>query len=353
MSFASSPTLGPDGRLANPVALDNGHAVPGEPDSCQSAMNPGGASPRPQETPGTYYWQVWRLCTGCPTSYETGPVLRFTLGSSARPVLKLPARSVRRLSGDRDGERRRVGGRQRGDGRALPAGPWSRVAGDTLVGDQAEITVSLPKGSQRVRVTATVGSQTLASPEVKRTVRGAGARRTRLTSGSYRGTTGPGTRSASFRVAGRTTARLQGLRPYAVPSLPPASSRRRSAPLRLRGSGWRPTAVSSGWRRLRSDTAIRVRGGWSAPSYGRPGRALGGHLQRQHVVPRSPRLASAPWSVKMTIFTVKTVSATQFKAQCLALLDEAAAGGEIVVTDRGRPVALVVAAEPPADLRRA
>ena len=122
VSFASSPSLGPDGRLADPVGLDNGHAVPGEPDSCQSAMNPGGASPRPQETPGTYYWQVWRICTGCPSSYETGPVLSFTLGSSARPGVEAAGARVRRLSGDRDGERRRIGGRQRGDGRTLPGG---------------------------------------------------------------------------------------------------------------------------------------------------------------------------------------------------------------------------------------
>lgn len=53
----------------------------------------------------------------------------------------------------------------------------------------------------------------------------------------------------------------------------------------------------------------------------------------------------------MTVVIMKHVSATRFKAQCLALLDEAAAGEEIVVTKHGRPVALVVAAEPPADLR--
>ena len=52
----------------------------------------------------------------------------------------------------------------------------------------------------------------------------------------------------------------------------------------------------------------------------------------------------------MTTVIMKQVSATRFKAQCLALLDEAAAGEEIVVTKHGRPVALVVAAEPPADL---
>jgi prevent-host-death family protein len=52
----------------------------------------------------------------------------------------------------------------------------------------------------------------------------------------------------------------------------------------------------------------------------------------------------------MTI-VMKEVSATRFKAQCLAFLDEAAAGEEIVVTKHGRPVARVLGADAPADLR--
>jgi prevent-host-death family protein len=48
---------------------------------------------------------------------------------------------------------------------------------------------------------------------------------------------------------------------------------------------------------------------------------------------------------------MKQVSATRFRAQCLALLDEVAAGEEIVVTKHGRPVARVVAAQPAADLQ--
>jgi prevent-host-death family protein len=44
----------------------------------------------------------------------------------------------------------------------------------------------------------------------------------------------------------------------------------------------------------------------------------------------------------------KIVTASKFKAQCLALLDEVSATGEeIVVTKRGRAVARVVAAVPP------
>jgi prevent-host-death family protein len=48
----------------------------------------------------------------------------------------------------------------------------------------------------------------------------------------------------------------------------------------------------------------------------------------------------------------RTVSASQFKSQCLAMLDEiAATGEEIVVTKRGRAVARVSPATDPESLR--
>ncbi|HEV2973659.1 MAG TPA: type II toxin-antitoxin system Phd/YefM family antitoxin [Solirubrobacteraceae bacterium] len=48
----------------------------------------------------------------------------------------------------------------------------------------------------------------------------------------------------------------------------------------------------------------------------------------------------------------RTVSASQFKSQCLAMLDEiAATGEEIVVTKRGRAVARVSPATEPESLR--
>lgn len=47
----------------------------------------------------------------------------------------------------------------------------------------------------------------------------------------------------------------------------------------------------------------------------------------------------------------RTISATQFKARCLALLDEVAESGEtLVVTKRGKPVARVEPARPPRSL---
>lgn len=47
----------------------------------------------------------------------------------------------------------------------------------------------------------------------------------------------------------------------------------------------------------------------------------------------------------------RTISASRFKAQCLAMLDEVASTGEeIVVTKRGRPVARLVAVGTPSGL---
>ncbi len=52
------------------------------------------------------------------------------------------------------------------------------------------------------------------------------------------------------------------------------------------------------------------------------------------------------------VMSTRTVSASQFKAQCLAMLDEVAATGEeITVTKRGRAVARVLAAREPQSLR--
>jgi prevent-host-death family protein len=52
------------------------------------------------------------------------------------------------------------------------------------------------------------------------------------------------------------------------------------------------------------------------------------------------------------VMSTRTVSASQFKAQCLAMLDEVAATGEeIVVTKRGRAVARLSAVNEPESLR--
>jgi prevent-host-death family protein len=48
----------------------------------------------------------------------------------------------------------------------------------------------------------------------------------------------------------------------------------------------------------------------------------------------------------------KTLTATRFKAQCLALLDEVAETGEsLLITKHGRPVARIDPIQPPVSLR--
>ena len=191
VSFSTGTATGPDGRLTDPVALGTGAYVAGSEDQCASALGAGG-SVRPQETPGVYYWQVWRLCTGCPTSYEVGPVLKLTLGSPAKPTLRLPKKLYAGYP---------VIATVGGDG--LPTGTtvtverkagsrWTRAGVGTLASNVAEPTVTLPKGKQTVRVSATLGGQTLTSAEVTRTVRAATAKAGRVTAGRYRGTVGPG-----------------------------------------------------------------------------------------------------------------------------------------------------------------
>ncbi len=52
------------------------------------------------------------------------------------------------------------------------------------------------------------------------------------------------------------------------------------------------------------------------------------------------------------VMSTRTVSASQFKARCLAMLDEVAnTGEEIVITKRGRAVVRVIAATEPPGLR--
>ncbi len=47
----------------------------------------------------------------------------------------------------------------------------------------------------------------------------------------------------------------------------------------------------------------------------------------------------------------RTIAASRFKAQCLALLDEVAATGQaLVITKRGKPLARLTPLEPPESL---
>jgi hypothetical protein len=173
VSFATSPALGSDGRLNQDsvVALDNGHVSNTLPQGqCRATFAAGGGE-RPQERPGTYFWQVWRLCTGCAGGYEVGPVRRLVLRTPGRPRVQPPARAYAgylvaiglRLGGVADGARstlqRRVGGR------------WKALGSDGLLGGKGEVVIALPGGRQQLRAVVSSGEETLVGPERSLVVR--------------------------------------------------------------------------------------------------------------------------------------------------------------------------------------
>src|SRR3954468_13902087 len=113
--FATAPQLGSDGRLLESNRVASGGALRSNAgaDQCRSAM---ASSSKPQVTPGTYYWQVIRLCVACPGDYETSAVRRFTVRTAPALTVAAPARAYEgcpavlslRAKGVPDGGRMRV-----------------------------------------------------------------------------------------------------------------------------------------------------------------------------------------------------------------------------------------------------
>ena len=192
LMFATKPDLGTDGRLkdSNVIARDvlvlPSNVGPGQ---CTGVMRGGEVlEPGPQVTPGTYYWQADRICTGCPTGYEQSPVWNFTVrveldlalsvqkkGYAGYPIVAtLKARGV--PSGAKVTVERRAGR------------SWKRATSARVFGERGYVVLALPRGRQRVRLKATVGTETVASPErVIRIVRPAHWTTSRRDDGSYRG----------------------------------------------------------------------------------------------------------------------------------------------------------------------
>ena len=213
--FSRSPALGNDGRLRDDalVALDEGHESNTVPEGqCLSTFAAGGAE-RPQEIPGTYYWQVWRICTGCPAGYEVGPVRKLVLRAGGKPSLKAPRRAFAgfpffvslKLPGLPDGTRVRV---QRRAGKG-----WRDAASTIALGGKGEAVLLLRAGKARLRTVAKLGDQLLKSAERRLTV----ARPRRWSTGArddgnYKGTAG-GERSVRFEVTGAGRV-IRGLKAY-------------------------------------------------------------------------------------------------------------------------------------------
>jgi len=197
--MSASPQLDGEGRLANPVARVTGASTPADPNTCRVALGSTETTPAPQSTPGTWYWQVSRLCAMCSPPFETGPVLSFTLVPKEKPTLKLPARI---FAGYRFIATVGVEGAPAGTEVVLErrAGKrWKRAGSGGVAGKSADLTAVLPAGSAQVRARLLVGGQTLRSATRTVRVRPAGAPHNRVTAGRWKD--GPIT---GFRVVGRS-----------------------------------------------------------------------------------------------------------------------------------------------------
>lgn len=163
VDFAGSPQLGVDGRLLDSerVALGGSTQSNAGADQCVSAMyaNEIGGPPGPQETPGTYYWQVSRFCTGCPSNYETSPVRSFRVRTTFDLALKVQKRAFPGYSVILD---LRAGGVP-DDAKVIVqprAGKrWRKIASAGVFSESAEAVVVLPSGRQRLRLRAKVGDE--------------------------------------------------------------------------------------------------------------------------------------------------------------------------------------------------
>jgi hypothetical protein len=219
VSMSTSPALGSDGRLGQADALVPGSADPAVgPDGCSARLGAGGPPPRIQETPGTYYWQVWRLCVGCAGSYEVGPVRRLTLSSPVKPVLSLPRRAYADY-----GFFASIAAAGAPDGTALVVerqvgSSWKRAGAGTVLGGRAEAVLVLPRGKHQLRATLTIGSQTLTSDA--RGLTAAAARKWttgKASDGSYRGRAG--SRSVTFKIV-RHGRELRGFKAFVPMTCP-------------------------------------------------------------------------------------------------------------------------------------
>ena len=188
--LSRSPTLDGEGRLATPDARGTGSSTPADPNTCNLLL-------RADVTPAP---QVSRICAGCSPQFETGPVRSFTLVSSEKPTLSVPARTYAGFAfiatvgvkgapaGTAVTVQRRSGSR------------WVAAGRGTTSGDSAAVTTTLPAGAVTVRAQLAIGGQTLTSAERRlRVRRPADAPRTAVRAGAWSGASGVG-----FRVAGRT-----------------------------------------------------------------------------------------------------------------------------------------------------
>ena len=202
-AFSDSAGLGADGRLQVRSAAGRVDAVAGG-DGCEATLGSAGY-PKPQSTPGTYFWQAWRTCYSCDGGFETGPVVRFVIRAAGRPTLTAPARAyagypfVAKVGYPTSGSTVFTVERKTASG-------WQTLGTPTAEG---EPLLRLPLGVQHLRAVVRIGADTLTS--TVQTVSVAAARRWTTSAqddGTYRDAARPSVR-LSVRDRGH---RITGLR---------------------------------------------------------------------------------------------------------------------------------------------
>lgn len=205
-ALATSPRTGTDGRLAAETVVARGTATEESAGTCLTRLG-NGRPDGPQSTPGTYYWQAYRICVGCAGDYEVTEVRAVTVGRQV--ALRLPRPTL--FAGYPAVVTVAVEGLPAGtvvDVQQRTGGTWRTLGAAPVVGDRAEPVVVAPSRAMRLRAVASLGADAYASPEVALTPRpDRGRATTAADDGAY---AGPGVAAARLRVAGAGR-RIRGL----------------------------------------------------------------------------------------------------------------------------------------------
>ncbi len=160
LRVTTSPQLDADGRLASAFTVDQATASsdPARPaGECFSAFSDGSAS-GVHTKPGTYYWQVARICSAC-GGYEVGPVRTLRIAVQASPTVTLRWKPWAGYGVVADVQASGVP-----DGSAVTiqrqaAGAWVDAASGSIAGARQRSISPCPGGATALRAVLVVGDQ--------------------------------------------------------------------------------------------------------------------------------------------------------------------------------------------------
>ena len=225
VQFAKSADLGSDGRFlrsnlvasAGPQYFQDNELPDGQ---CRGVF--ANSSNRVETTPGTYFWQVSRICTSC-GGYEVGPVSSFAVtltGSNSALTIAAPSKMYGGYASIVS-----VSATSIPNGAAInieasgPAG-WRSIGSGNLVSGIALIPVLTQVGDTALRATAGEGDGIVRSTETAVRVTKA-TKWPKTTVGSWVGFgAGSEPKSVSFRVTGGGATLTDGR--FVVPMLCPS-----------------------------------------------------------------------------------------------------------------------------------